>query len=492
MQSTDLQNPAFRKKLPPVTVRRMGAMALPIILSQATETVMMFADRLFLSRLSLIHMAAAMSGGLASFVFGALFIGMAGYMNTLVAHYHGAGEEEKGIFSVSQGIYLVLFAYPIILLLIPLISPMFRILGHGPEQVALEVPYFSLLMSGSIFVLLRSVFAGYFTGTGRTRLVLAGNATGMLVNIPLNYVLIFGIGPFPALGIMGAALGTIGGSFSAFLVLFIAYLRREEVRSAIRNHGLRLCMKFRKPLFSRLLRFGFPVGLELFLNVFAFNLFLQLMHSYGGVVAAAVTIVFSFDIVSFIPMIGMGVAVSALVGQEQGAGRPEGSKRVTKLALRITLSYAALMGLMFVFGAPVLVRIFAVGSDPFSVEVRELAGILLRMAALYTMADATQIVFAGSLRGAGDTRWVMIINASLHWIMAILAVVGIVVLRLDPIIMWSFFIVTLIIIGTGMILRYRTGAWELIDVIGTGVEDGLSADPYQDALRSVPLETPEV
>ncbi|MFW6364112.1 MAG: MATE family efflux transporter, partial [Spirochaeta sp.] len=115
-----------QKTLPPVSVRRLITMALPIILSQATETVMMFADRLFLSRLSLVHLAAGMSGGLASFVFGAVFIGMAGYMNTLVAHCFGSGREDDGVYSVVQGGYLALASYPVILLLIPLISPLFR------------------------------------------------------------------------------------------------------------------------------------------------------------------------------------------------------------------------------------------------------------------------------------------------------------------------------------------------------------------------------
>ncbi|AFG38707.1 MATE family efflux transporter [Spirochaeta africana] len=489
MQSrTDLR----QKPLPPVSTRRLLAMAVPIILSQATETVMMFADRLFLSRVSLVHLAAGMSGGLASFVFGAVFIGMAGYMNTLVAHCYGSGRREDGVHAASQGLYLALGAYPIILLLIPLISPLFRVIGHSPAQVALETPYFGLLMSGSIFVLLRSVFAGYFTGIGHTRLVLAANATGMVINVPLNWLLIFGVGPFPELGIVGAALGTIGGSATAAGVLIVAFLRRPEVRTVRREEGLSGLLRFRRDLFGRLLRFGFPVGFEMFLNVFAFNLFLQLMHAYSELVAAAITIVFSFDIVSFIPMVGMGVAVSALVGQEQGAGRPEGARKVTRLALRMTLGYAILMGLVFVFGAPWLTALFAPGSDAFSREVEALARIMLRMAALYTMADATQLVFAGSLRGAGDTRAVMVINSSLHWLMAVLAVVGIVWLRLDPLVMWGLFIGSLIVIGVGMILRYRTGRWESIRLLEYPSRDGLPSDPYEDAWRAVPLEIPEI
>jgi len=436
-----------------------------MILSQGTETIMLFTDRLFLSKLSLLHMSSAMTGGLASFVVMALFLGITGYVNTLVAHGHGAGKKDHAVFFVGQGMWVALFAYPVLVLTIPVIGQLFALVGHAHEQIQLESSYFSVLILGSLFALLRSVFSAYFTGIGKTSQVLAANTIGMIINIPLNIVLIFGFGPIPAMGIIGAALGTLGGSLTALLILFSGWVSRPEVLSLIKEKGLAQVLKLRRALMVILMRFGAPAGLELFLNVFAFNLFLQLMHAYGEKVGAAVTITFNFDLLAFIPMLGMGIAVSALVGQEQGAQRPGGARKVARMGMRLGLIYAGSMALVFLFGAPWLVSIFVSSTDPAFYEVRSLAETMLRMAAIYTLADAIQVVFGGVLRGAGDTRWVMFFSASVQWLMAFTALVGILWLKLPPLTIWTCFIIMILVLGTGMILRYKFGGWEKINIL---------------------------
>ena len=164
-------------------------------------------------------------------------------------------------------------------------------------------------MFGSIFILLRNTLVGFFLGIGKTRIVMFSNITGMVVNILLNYIFIFGKLGFPALGIQGAALGTIGGSTTITLILAIAYLSRRY-NNFFNTRKLNI---FDKKLMKKLLRFGLPAGIELFLNVFAFTVFVQLMHSYSEDIAAAVTITFNWDIVAFIPMMGLSFATTALV-----------------------------------------------------------------------------------------------------------------------------------------------------------------------------------
>jgi len=479
-------DPALQK--PSWGMKRLFWIAFPMIISQGTETVMMFVDRLFLSQVSLVHMSAAMSGGLASFVFMSLFLGLTGYVNTQVAHFHGADQKDKGVFSTTQGFYLALSFYPVVLVSIPLIAPLFQYLGHDPAQVELEKEYFMILMAGSFLALGRSVLAGYFTGIGKTALVMGANLSAMVINIPLNFILIFGWGPIAPLGIGGAAIGTLLGSFTALVFLLIAYLLRPEVQEQFKK-GI---LKFRPLLMKKLLRFGLPVGIELFLNVFAFNLFLQLMHSYSAGVASAVTIVLSFDMLAFIPMMGMGIGVSALVGQELGAGKVEGARYAKTLGLRMALIYAGSMGLVFLFGAPVLVSLFNPPGPAFDPQVQALATIMLRLTALYTMADATQIVYGGALRGAGDTKWVMVINSSLHWLVAILAVVGILVFRWPPLLLWGLMILVLFLIAGGMFFRYRLGGWEKIVFLDDEGKDRLGTDPYQERMMSFPLDPPDL
>jgi MATE family multidrug resistance protein len=432
-----------------------------MIASQASETVMLFVDRLFLSRYGKLAIAASMSGGLSAFVFTSLFAGIVGYTNAVVAQYYGAGRRERCVETAVQGGYLSVAFLPVVLLLTPLVARFFAVMGHSPEQIAMEYSYFRILILGAIFILLRQVLVGFFLGLGESRTVLIANLAGMVVNIPLNYLLIFGKLGFPELGIRGAAIGTISGTGTIFLILLLRFLSHPYYREYAGRGRWRL----RLDGMRRLLRFGLPAGTELFLNVFAFNLFIQLMHGMGPDVATAVTITFNYDMVAFVPMLGLGIAVTSLVGRQMGGGNPEGARRATLLALRVGYSYAGAMMLLFVFGAKPLVALFSGDFGPEDRELVMLAEAMLRLAALYTLADITQLIFSGSLRGAGDTRFVMLISVIIHWLLAAGTWLLIKVVEAPPLSIWVFFIGFVIVLGAAIYLRFRSGRWRELQVI---------------------------
>lgn len=456
---------------PQVTLAHMLSIAFPVIVSQASETVMLFFNRWFVSFLGAEYLPASMSGGLSQFVFTSLFTGIVGYVNALSAQYHGAGRPERCVQAAAQGIWLSFACYPLLLALIPLVGQGFAWAGHSPQQILLEYSYFRILMLGSLLFLFQSVLTGYFIGMGRTRVVMAASLLGIAVNVPLNWILVLGRLGFPRMGIEGAALGTLGGTFFIVGFLFIAYLRSPGYR-AERGAG---AWRIRKDLIVKLLRYGVPAGAESFITVFAFNVFVQLMGSYGPSVAAAVTITFNYDLLAFIPMLGVGFAVTALAGQRMGAGDPEGARRAAWLGLRVAWSYAGIMVVLFVAGAPFLVRFFSRGFTAADADILPLAETLLRLAAIYTLADATQIVFSGALRGAGDTRWIMVVSGALHWVMAITAFLLIRVLAVPPVAVWLFFIAFVVSLGAAMFLRHRSGAWRSIRLVEPPVEAAGSA-----------------
>ena len=442
-------------------LRAILTISFPMVISQTSETVMMFVDRLFLSRLGKLYLASAMSGGLTSFVFTSIFGGIVGYVNALVAQNYGAGRKDQCARAVTQALYLSLASYPVLLLLLPAARMLFVITGHGPEQIALESAYLQVLMFGSVMFLLRNAITGFFTGTGNTRVVMVANITAMLVNIPSNYVLIFGKLGFPAMGIRGAAYGTLCGSFFALAILGIAYLRTIRLPEFRGKDQWR----FSGPLFGRLLRFGAPAGIEMFLNVMAFNLFVQFMHSYGPDVAAAVTITFNWDLVAFVPMLGLGIATTAIVGQHIGAKDFDGARATTFLSLRLGYIYSGSLMLLFVFAARPLVGVFASGFPDPDGDVTRLAVTLLRLASIYTMADSTQLVFAGALRGAGDTAWIMKFSVVVHWIMAAIAILLIRLVHASPVLVWCVFITFVVILGVSMWLRFKSGKWRSLSLI---------------------------
>ncbi|MFW6290872.1 MAG: MATE family efflux transporter [Spirochaetota bacterium] len=444
---------------PPVAtsamLRRLLNIAFPMIVSQASETVMQFVDRLFLSRVGKLHLSAAMAGGLVTFTVASIFVGIAGYVNAIVAQYYGADRRENCAKAAAQSVYFSLMAVPVLLVIALVVPRFFAWIGHDPGQVPLESAYAQWLIAGAVVLLVRHALTGFFLGIGRTRIVMLSNIAAMLVNVPLNYVLIFGRLGFPELGIVGAAIGTLGGGFTGTAILLAAYLSKRIDR----EYGTRSSWAFDPELFARLLRFGSPAGVEIFLNVLAFNLFVQLMHGYGADVAAATTITFNWDIVAFIPMLGLGVATTAVVGQYIGADDTEGARKSALLALRIGWIYSGSMMVLFLVAAPSLVGLFSAGFADTG-AVSSLARTMVRLAGLYTMADSTQLVFAGALRGAGDTKWVMRASVILHWIFAVVAVVLIRVVRADPVLVWVFFIAFVISMGVTMYLRFRSGKWQ--------------------------------
>jgi len=442
-------------------LKRLLYISLPMVISHATDTIMMFADRLFLSRLGVQYLSAALSGGITLFMVSSLFVGSVGYTNAIVAQLYGANRKKDCSVAAVQGMLLALVCYPLILGISPLARYLFIVAGQTPVQVALAYEYFQALIFGSIFLVLRFAISGFFLGIGRTKVVMAASFVAMVVNIPANYVLIFGKFGFPALGLTGAAIGTIFGNMAAVLILITVYLRRANRREFETHRGFR----FAHGSMRTLVRFGVPAGFEMFLNVAAFNLFIQFMYSYGTQVAAAVTITFNWDIVAFIPMLGMSHATTALVGQFMGARDFAQARRSAYVALRVAWIYSGTMVLVFLTLAGVLVKVFTSGFDGNAEEITRLATVLLRLAAIYVLADSAQLIFAGALRGAGDTRWVMRVSVGLHWVFTVLAIVLIRVVHVNPIVAWISFIVFIVFMGVAMFFRFRGNRWQEIRMI---------------------------
>jgi MATE family multidrug resistance protein len=422
---------------------------------------MLFVDRLFLSRLGEAYLAASMSGGLTQFMVSSFFIGTIGYVTAIVAQYYGAKRFDMCAKATFQAVLLALMSYPVLLGLSPLVRYFFMVAGQAPEQVRLSYLYFQTLIFGSIFLVLRFALAGFFIGIGRTTVVMVANFAGVIINVPVNYILIFGKLGFPALGLRGAAIGTILGNLTIFLILFVFYMRGKN-RADFNTHS---SFVFLKKTFTKLMKFGIPAGIEMFLGVTAFNLFVQFMHSYGTDVAAAVTIAFNWDIVAFIPMIGMGHATTALVGQNIGAGNVDEAKRSTYTALKVAWVYSFAMVFLFVFGSRVLVSAFASGFTGDTGTISALATTMIRLASIYTLADSAQLVFTGALRGAGDTKWIMRTSVSLHWVFAALAVIFIRLVQVPPVIGWLLLILFVISLGIAMFFRFRREKWRSIELI---------------------------
>ncbi len=447
--------------------------ALPMVVSTGTDAVMMFVDKLFLSQYSQnageAYLNAALIGGLTSFVIIAFFLVTAGYSNALVAQYHGAKQTHTCARVMSQVLFLSTMAYPIILLLSAFVPSFFSFFDHSPLQTKLESSYTRILLWGAWFTIMRHGMGGFFTGIHKTNVVMVANVAGMLINIPLNYIFIFGKMGLPAMGIAGAALATIIGWAVSLIILLIAYYGNKTHKA----FTTRIRPRFDHVLFKKLCRFGFPSAVQTVFAVLVFDFFISVMSSYGEAVGSAVTIAINWDSMFFIPMLGAGFATTAIVGQHMGARNIFETKRAVFLALTVMMGYAILVAsLMLIFTAP-LVEIF-LGKMKNADIVRPMAQTMVRLACIYLLADALNIGISGALRGAGDTRAIMIIDICLQALFGLSIYAFTMSKVLSPLGSWFVFIGYAISVGLGMLLRFLHGRWQHISVIEGG-EKPLSA-----------------
>ncbi len=444
------------------SIREMAVIALPMVVSSACDTVMIFTDRLFLSKLGPELMNAAMGGGLTVFMMMSFFIGVIGYATALVAQYLGAGRKEQCAVVLAQALLLALIAYIPILFCRPLAHGFFQLMGVPLQQLAPQKVYFDILLYGTITSLFRVSLASFFSGIGRTGIVMTSSFVAMLVNLILNYILIYGKCGMPALGITGSAYGTILGSISGALVLAAGLFSRKNIA----EFGLKSSFRFDRDVMSRLIRFGSPTGLEMFLNILAFNAMVLIFHSRGLVTATAATIVFNWDLVSFVPLIGVEVGVISLVGRYMGAGDPDTAHRAAMAGFKLGLAYSSVILVLFFCCPGYLVRVFQpVGLGEVFAAASPLAIRMIRLASIYVLVEAMFVVFIGALRGAGDTFWAMAISVSLHWLLVIILFVLLRVWGVSPFVGWACVVFLFFLFSFIVFFRYRSGKWREIRVV---------------------------
>ena len=435
------------------TIKELLTLAYPMVISQGAFAIMIFTDRYFMSLVSPTHMGASLGGGVASFFCMSLFIGVLSYGNALTAQYFGREQFDKCSRVVTQGLLLTLFFAPLLVAIGYLSLGLFEFMGHAPEQVVLEQQYFIILIWGTSFSLAKTCIASYFSGIGRTYIVMIADTVGVAINIPLTWALIFGVGEIPALGISGAAYATIISTFISLLIFCYFYLERHHATRFMVKQSFKLDMG----ILRRFVRLGFPSGIEMFLNVAAFNLFLLMFQSYGIAESASAAIVFNWDIVSYVPMIGLNVAIISLIGRYIGAGNTTLMSQVIKISFMLGLGYSSVLGLLFYFGREPLVAIFLAASS--SDEIQTLASFMMIGLATYVMADATILIAGGVLRGAGDTRWLMWASVAIHWLMLLMQYLVIKVWELGPKISWVVFVAMILMTAIMYLSRLASSRW---------------------------------
>jgi len=438
--------------------------SLPLVASMGSLTLMQFTDRMFLANYSADAIAAALPAGIASFTAVAFFMGVANYINAFIAQYMGARDFNRIGASVWQGIYFSLMAACLLALLYFVSGSLFDLIGHSPHIQRLEVSYFNILTLGAGLVVLASAMACFYTGRGLSKTVMVVHAIGAAVNIPLDYCLINGVGFFPELGIVGAALATVTASATIVGILSVLIFSPAN-RSRYDTWKGRA---FDKELFGRLMHYGLPSGIQFFLEIFGITFFVQMVGRLGDLELAASNIVLSIETLSFLPMVGFHIGTATLVGQAIGRGRPEHGMYATTSALHITMAYMMVVAVFFIVTPKPLLNLFKAHHLTAAqyAEIMDLGVILMRFVAVFCFFDALNLIFSGAIKGAGDTRFIMwTIGALSLGVMITPMYVAVEVLRAGLYTIWALATFYICALGIAFMMRYRQGKWKSMRII---------------------------
>ncbi|MBI2940687.1 MAG: MATE family efflux transporter [Chloroflexi bacterium] len=396
--------PLIDERAIPATVNRL---ALPIMLENLLQMLVGLVDMGMVSRLGAEAIAGVGAANQIGFVYmsslGAITIGT----TALVARLSGGGHFDQANHAVKQSILLGL-ALSIPLSLVNLLFPELLIaaLGAEPRIVELGATYLRIAMGPAIFFVLTFVAGAALRGAGDSRTPMYVTGLMNVINVVVAYGLIFGHFGLPALGVAGSAWGALSGRVVG-CALLLGVLLRGRARVSIAD---RAGWAPDVGVMRRVLRVGIPSMIEQLALSLGMTVYSAIAISLGTVVFAVQRIAFMAMGLSFMPAFGYAIAATALTGQSLGANRPDLARRTTRVAIVGATIWMTIGGFAFFFLGEFFMRLFT--DDPAMVALGVVA---LRVMAFTQPFQAMGQVLAGSLRGAGDTRFPMAVTAVSIW-----------------------------------------------------------------------------
>jgi MATE family multidrug resistance protein len=431
-------------------------LAVPMILSSSTISIMQIVDAILLSRHSTAAVAAIGPSGLAVTLFQGFLFGTAGYAGTFVAHSHGRGDTHGVRTSAWLGIHTSLVSGLIALIVAWPMAQLFYMIGHEPPVARDESVYFLICTAGSIFPVLGGAFAGWLSGIGRPVIVTGVTFASFALNVVLAWGLVLGECGLPRMGIAGAALATVVAQMVAAILYVILFVRSGGFTDSVTRR-----LKWNE--FRNFLTLATPMGLRISGDLAAWTLFLVVIGRLGTVELAASSIAFRINGVAFFPALGLGQAAGILVGHARGRGDDDEVPAIVWQSLYVCEIWMLLMAVLFAVAPEPLVSIFT-GNSPDAVQIVKTGSLLMKFVAFYCLFDAANVMIGCVLASAGDTRWLartFIIASGIFLVLLWL------INLLIPNLVAEWALATLFVFATALIwlLRFRVGAWRKLRVL---------------------------
>lgn len=392
-------------------------LSVPVILGMLGHTFVQFADNIMVGQLGTAELAAVSLGNSFVFIAMSLGIGFSTAITPLVAEADGAGNKQNAKSALKHGLVLCTILGFSLFLLILLAKPLMYLMEQPEEVVELAMPYLDLVAFSLLPLIVFQAFKQFSEGLSQTRYPMYATILANVVNITLNYLLIFGTFGFPKLGIVGAAWGTLISRGVMVFYLWILLKNKKKFHDYVTNFNLR---DIEKRVLRKIISLGFPSALQMFFEVAIFTAAIWLSGVLGKNPQAANQIALNLSSMTFMFGMGLGVAAMIRVGNQKGLKDFRELRRIAQSIFFLTLLLEILFACLFLLGREWFPTLYLDVDDIVNItdntEVILLASQLLLVAAFFQISDGIQVVVLGALRGLQDVKIPTFVTFVAYWL----------------------------------------------------------------------------
>ena len=391
-------------------------LSAPVIMGMLGHTFVGLVDNIMVGQLGSAELAAVSLGNSFFFVAMSLGIGFSTAITPLVAEADSENNFKKGKSAFKHGLFLCIVLSLLLFGMILLAKPLMYLMEQPEEVVLLTMPYLDIIAISLIPLIIFQGFKQFSDGLSLTKHAMYATIVGNLINIGLNYILIFGKLGFPKMGIVGAGVGTLVSRLAMIAIIW-TLLKNDKKASAFVTH-IRLFI-LDSTMLKKIINLGLPSAMQMFFEVAIFTSAIWLSGLLGKNAQAANQIALNLSSMTF--MIAMGLSVTAMirVGNQKGLRNYVELQRIAKSIFLMGIMFASVFALLFLIFHDIFPALYLdlddVNNYLDNQEVVSIASKLLLVAALFQISDSAQVIFLGALRGLQDVKIPTVLTFIAYW-----------------------------------------------------------------------------